>query len=310
MPLKQNREIIIFLVGPTAIGKSEVAVRLATKINAEIISCDSMQIYKGMDIVTSQPKASFRNKVNHHMIALVPPDKEYNVSRYRKEALKRIGAIVKKGKTPLFVGGTGLYLSILVDGIFKEKPIDPDIRKRLLQQAEKSGKAGLYKRLKKIDSEAAKKIHPNDTRRIIRALEVFEATGKTISSLQKERTGLDKDFDLRIFCLNMDRPELYKRIDERVEMMFRQGLISEVKRLLKKKLSKTSRYAIGVNELAGYFNGIYGLDEAKSLMKRNSRRFAKRQLTWFRKDKRIKWINLNNTDTPTTLTKRLWKELY
>jgi len=305
MPLNK----IIFLIGPTAAGKSSVAVELAKKINAEIISCDSMQIYKGLDIITSKPPVLLRKKIKHHLVGTVRPESEYNVSKYRREALKKIKEIIRKGKTPLFCRGTGLYLSILLDGIFKAKAQNPALRKKLYRQLERYGSAYLYKKLKRLDRQAGQKIHPNDIKRIIRALEVFEATGKPISALQKEREGLGKDYDVQIFCLDMERSSLYQRIDARVDKMFRAGLIKEVKSLLKKKLSKTSRYAIGLSELAGYFEGRYDLAEAKRLMKRNTRHYAKRQLTWFRRDKRIEWINIGAQDRPKQIAQRIFSKL-
>ncbi|MDD5027499.1 MAG: tRNA (adenosine(37)-N6)-dimethylallyltransferase MiaA [Candidatus Omnitrophica bacterium] len=306
MPLKR----VVFLVGPTAVGKTRIAVELAAKINAEIISCDSMQIYKGMGIITSKPQAFLRRKIKHHLIGMVLPEEEYNVSKYRQEALKKIKEIIRKGKTPLFCGGTGLYVSILIDGIFKARAQNPALRKKLYRQFKKYGRDYLYKKLKRLDHKAAENIHPNDIKRTIRALEVFETTGKPISRLQQEREGLNKNYDIKIFCLNMERSVLYKRIDIRVDKMFRAGLLKETRRLLKKKLGKTSRYAIGLNESAGYFEGKYDLAEAKRLIKRNTRHYAKRQLTWFRKDKRIQWLNILDKDTPAKVAKRLWKELY
>jgi len=305
-----QKQKIIFLVGPTSIGKTETAVYLAKKLNAEIISCDSMQIYKGMDIITSKPRASLRKKVIHHLIDIIPPTRAYNVAKYRREALKKITEILKRGKTPLFVGGSGLYMSILIDGIFGQDPENNSIRKRLYAQAKIYGNQYLYKRLQNIDPEAALKIHPNDAKRIIRALEVFESTGKPISYLQKHRIGLGKDYEVKIFCLNMERGKLNKRIDGRVEKMFSRGLVSEVKRLLKSRLSKTASYAIGIKELKGYFDGLYDLEEAKRLIKRNTRLYAKRQLTWFRKDKRIKWVNIDDKEKTKKIADRIWKELY
>lgn len=281
---------IVFLAGPTASGKTLVAVRLARDLNAEIISCDSMQVYRRMDILTSKPQPALRKKIPHHLIDFIDPAKEYNVSRYRREALSKIKAVIKKGKTPLLVGGTGLYMSVLIGGIFKARPVKKSRRKELYRQAESKGSAYLYERLKKVDPEAASRIHPNDTRRIARALEVFEATGKPISKLQKDRIGLGVEYDIRIFCLDMPRDELYGRIDKRVQKMFARGLIKEARGLLKSKLSRTARAAIGLREIKGYLDGLYDLQEAKRLMQRNSRRYAKRQLTWFRKDKRIRWI--------------------
>ena len=300
---------IIFLVGPTAVGKSEVAVCLTKKINAEIISCDSMQIYKGMDIITSKPSLALRRKIPHHLIDAVSPAAEYNVSRYRRAALKKIKEVIERKKTPLFVGGTGLYMSILIDGIFKAKAEDKNIRERLYKEAKQKGNEYLYIKLKKVDPEAAVKIHPNDTKRIVRALEVFESTGKTISYLQKQRIGLTEKYEVRIFCLDIKRDKLYKRINERVERMFSKGLEREVKGLLKERLSRTAAFAIGIKELKGYFDGLYSLEEAKRLMKRNTRQYAKRQITWFRKGKRINRINIKEEEKPKDIAKNLWKEL-
>ncbi len=299
------KEKVIFIVGPTAVGKSEVAVALARKLNAEIISCDSMQVYKGMDILTSKPSQAMRGKIRHHLVDILTPEKEYNVSVYRREALKHMKAIVKKGKIPLLVGGTGLYMSILIDGIFKVKAQNKKIREKLYKELEKYGKERLYARLKKVDPEAAGKIHPNDARRIIRALEVFESTGKTITSLKSQRKGLGEKYAIKVFCLNMERQALRDRIKKRVDKMFARGLALEVKRLLKRKLSKTALQAIGIKELKGYFDGEYDLVRAKELMTTSTCQYAKRQLTWFRKDKRIHWVEVGSKESPQSITKKI-----
>ncbi len=302
------KERIIFLVGPTASGKTAVAACLARRWDAEIISCDSMQVYRRMDILTSKPSPALRKKIAYHLVDFVDPAKEYNVSRYRRDALARIREIIKKGKTPLLVGGTGLYMSILVDGIFKCEAVKNSLRRRLCREIENKGSAYLYGRLKKIDPEAASRIHPNDARRIVRALEVFEASGKPISKLQKEREGLAAQYDIRIFGLDMPRDELYRRIDRRVEKMFRQGLVREVKRLLKARLSRTASFAIGIREIKGYLDGRYDLKEAERLMQRNSRWYAKRQLGWFRKDKRVKWFGAGDNQSPARIARLISKE--
>lgn len=298
---------LIFLVGPTAVGKTAVAAALAKKIGAEIVSCDSMQIYKGMDIITSKPPLKLQKDVPHYLVGVLRADREYDVSRYVRDAAKKIKEIVSKGRIPLVTGGTGLYMSALIDGIFKEKPISKDVRSRLYAQAQDKGSGYLHKRLQAVDPEAAGKIHPNDTKRIARALEVFIATGKPISYLQKQRKGLSAKYDIRIFCLDMPRNKLYERIDSRVEEMFKKGLVSEVGGLLKLKLSRTAGYAIGIRELKGYFEGSCGLDEARQLMKRNSRLYAKRQLTWFRKDRRIKWVKIKGNEKPGCIANKILK---
>ena len=301
---------IVFLVGPTAVGKSEVAVRLAESINGEIISCDSMQVYKGMDTLTSQPAPILRKKIAHHLAAVVSPGKEYSVCLWRAQAVKKIQEILKKKKIPLFVGGTGLYMSVLIDGIFEARAAK-SIRSRLQKDLKHFGCAYLYNRLQSVDPQAARKIHPHDARRIIRALEVFTSTGQPISFLQKQRKGLfGQGYEIKIFCLNMEREALYQRIDTRVEKMFCQGLVAEVRGLLRKKLSKTAGSAIGIKELKGCFDGQYDLQEAKELIQRHSRNYAKRQLGWFRKDKRVNWINIAELEKPGQTACRIKKKLY
>ena len=310
--LRKNK--IIFLVGPTAVGKSEIAVDLAKKINAEIISCDSMQVYKGMDIGTQKPPLDLRKKVKHHMLDILSPDKEFSAADFRKRALRIIGALHKKGKIPLFAGGTGLYMKALLNGLFPSPPKNEALRRRLYKEAKKYGSAQLHEKLKNIDPATADKIHPNDTKKIIRALEICYTTKKTVSEM-RERTPrpLSDKYDVRIIGLIRPREELYRRIDERVDRMFEQGLLDEVRRLADKKLSITARQAIGYKEALSYLRkqvsikrmdsrlrgndsmGIYpdkDLEELKELIKKNTRRYAKRQLTWFGADKRIKWKKL------------------
>ncbi len=285
------KRAIIFLLGPTAVGKTEFALKAAKRIKAEIISCDSMQVYRGMDIISSKPSPSARRNIFHHLIDIISPKKEFNASLYRRVALKAIKTIIKRKRAPLFVGGTGLYAGAVLDGIFKGPGKDTKIRKRLYAQAEKKGAKYLYQRLLRVDRQSAEKIHPNDLKRIIRALEVWMITSKPISQWQKQRRGIVKDYDVEIYCLDLPRPELYERINQRVDQMFRKGLVKEVSGLLKQNLSKTASCAIGIREIKGYLEGDYGLAEAKELIKRHTRQYAKRQLTWFRKDKRIRWIN-------------------
>ena len=289
--MPQNKPQILFLIGPTAIGKSRLAVQLAAKINAEIISLDSMQIYLGLEILSSQPSRQMQKKVRHHLLNIVNPNQEFDAAEYRKLALKKIKEIQAAGKIPLFAGGTGLYLSIVIDGIFKDVKKDEALREKLYAQAAKKGSVFLHNKLKKIDPVAAAKIHPNDAKRIIRALEVYKRTGKPISRLWKTRKGLDtKKYEIRIFGLNKEREGLYRDINQRVEDMFSQGLVNEVKNVLAKNPSLTCRQAIGIKEIQGHLAGQYDLERAKEMIKKNTRNYAKRQLTWFRKDKRIIWL--------------------
>jgi tRNA dimethylallyltransferase len=300
---------VVFLVGPTGIGKSAVALSLAKKINAEIVSCDSMQVYRGMDIITSKVDVRQRKKVKHHLLSVIDPSQEYDVAKYRSQVLKVFDKLFLKNKIPLVVGGTGLYYSIIIDGLFPAVPEDKLIRQKLNKQLKLKGSKYLYSKLIKVDLQASKRIHPNDARRIIRALEVYLKTGKPISQLQKNRIGLGRDYKVKVFGLNTDRNLLYKKIDQRVEDMFALGLVKEIKLLLKHKLSKTATCAIGIGELKKYFQGECSLEDAKKSMQQYSRNYAKRQLTWFRKDKRISWIDIKPTDSLTQIAQKIWKKL-
>ena len=280
---------VYFLVGPTASGKTDLSLKLAKKLDAEIISCDSMCVYKGMDILTSKPSGIDRKKIKHHLIDIVFPETEFDVSKYRALALRAIKDIINRKKTPLFVGGSGLYVRSVVDGLFQSSKKDLRFRKKQEGLAKRYGSQYLYNKLKKIDPVSAKKIHPNNVRRVIRALEIYRTEKKRPSELKKNTRSLNYNF--KILGLSMDRKELYGRIDKRVEEMFEQGLVREVKKLSRKKLSITAQKALGYGEVLGYLKGKYSIKEAKELLKRNTRRFAKRQMTWFRRDSRIHWLD-------------------
>lgn len=286
------RNTIIFIVGPTATGKSELAVRLAKKINGEIISCDSVAIYRGIDIASSKPAKSLQKEIPHHLIDVVSPAKEYNVAKFIKESNKKIDGIIKRKKVPIIVGGSGLYVDSLLYGIFNEVKKSAVIRDGLMREAGLFGSGYIYNKLKSIDPEAAEKIHPNNLRRIIRALEVCLLSKGKFSELKQKRSGLIDKYKVKIFGLNLARNKLYERIDKRVDKMFKDGLVREVAGLLKKKLSKTARGALGIKEVEDYLVGEYDLERAKYLLKRNTRHFAKRQLTWFRRNKDIIWLDV------------------
>ena len=300
---------LIFLVGPTAIGKTGISFELAKLIECEVISCDSMQVYRGMNVGTSKPAKCLLNSIPHHLVDIIEPSDEFSVALFRTLAVKAIEEIIARRKTPLLVGGSGLYVKVLIDGIFEAPATDRELRKRLEQEAEEFGIGALYRRLQEADKDSAGKIHANDLRRIIRALEVYEKAKAPISRLRKNTAGLGDRYEVRTFGLNMERAALYRKIDERVELMFAEGLVNETRGLLEGKLSLTASQALGYKEVLGYLNGEYGLEEAKRLMKRNTRHFAKRQLTWFRRDKRIEWIMLDeNFDTGET-AREIWKKL-
>lgn len=291
---RMNR--IIFLVGPTASGKTDVAVDLAKGINAEIISCDSMQVYRGMDILSQKPTQSQCSIIPHHMISILDPRKEFSVAEYKAKVEDVIKKIHNKGKGVLVAGGSGLYVKALIDGLFPSQPKDAKLRTDLLNLSKKYGKKYLHNRLKRIDPKAAASIHPNNTRRVIRGLEVYKTSGVTISQMKSKTRGLSGRYDIRIFGLNRIRQKLYDRIDKRVDKMFVDGLVAEVHALTKKRISRTAKSALGYKEVADYINGKLTEEEARSLIKRNTRRFAKRQMTWFRRDRRITWIHIGEND--------------
>ena len=290
---RKQKPKIFFLVGPTAIGKSRTAIQLAQKLDAEIISLDSMQVYRGLDILSSKPTRDMLKKVRHHLLDSVRPEDEFDAAAYRRLAVRKINEIHRKGKIPLFAGGTGLYMNVVINGIFKDAGKDESLREKLSTQIKTKGSRFLYNKLKRIDALAASKIHPHDARRIIRALEVYRLTGRPISALWNKRSGLSDKYEINLFGLNRDRERLYNDIDRRVDEMFAQAVVDEVKGLLRRKLSRSSGQAIGLKEIGGYLDGDYDLECAKELMKKNTRNYAKRQLTWFRKDKRIQWINID-----------------
>ncbi|MCF7873381.1 MAG: tRNA (adenosine(37)-N6)-dimethylallyltransferase MiaA [Candidatus Omnitrophica bacterium] len=291
---------IIFIVGPTATGKSDVAYLLAKRLKAEIISCDSMLVYKEPKIITAKPAKKMLSDIPHHFINLISVTEKYSVYDYYQKATKKIKELYNQNIPAVVCGGTGLYFKVLLDGIFLQSKKDDSLRKKLYQQAKEGGLGVLYKKLSRVDPKTSEKISENDQKRIIRALEVYYLTGKPISSKKKEAKGLWGKTPIKVFGLKLDRGKLYERIEQRVDDMFSQGAIDEVKGLLDKKLSLTAEKIIGINEIKDYLKNkgdslhtgtVPLVGEAKEKIKQNTRRFAKRQITWFKKDPRIEWID-------------------
>ncbi|NLN14512.1 MAG: tRNA (adenosine(37)-N6)-dimethylallyltransferase MiaA [Tissierellia bacterium] len=293
------KEKLFVLIGPTAVGKTELSIDLAKRLNAEIISADSMQIYKYMDIGTAKITEEEMEGVPHHLIDFLYPDEEYTVSDYQRDASRLITEINARGRLPMVVGGTGLYINSLVYELnFAKAPPDEEYRVELEELAANHGIEYIHDLLSKVDPESAKTISKKDKKRIIRALEVYKTTGKTMSEYNKNfRKETDK-YDLCMVCLNMDRQKLYDRINMRVDIMIENGLIDEVKGILHKGYHKdlVSLKGIGYKEIIEYLDGNLTLDEAIEKIKKGSRNYAKRQLTWFRRDKRIKWVNKDDFD--------------
>ena len=282
---------ILIVSGPTGVGKTELMLEVCEKINGEIVSMDSRQIYRYMDIGTAKPSPKDRERVPHHMIDILNPDEHYNAFLYRKDSLKVMEEILKKGRIPVFVGGTGLYADALVRGIFEGVPADENVRRKL-RELEEREPGILRKMLEEFDPESATRIHPNDMKRTIRALEVYMKTGMRISDLRKRAKGSDR---FKIVVLNRDREELYRRINERVEKMLKDGLIEETKKLLDMGYSRNlnSLNTIGYKEVIDYLDGKIDYDKMKHLIKRNSRRFARRQIIWYRRYDDAVWIDLS-----------------
>jgi tRNA dimethylallyltransferase len=306
-PLPTDRTVV--LVGPTGVGKTDSAIWLAKRINAEIVSADSMLVYRGMDVGTAKPTPKQRAEIPHHLIDVVEPSESFSAAKYRELAAAAIEDIRRREKVALVCGGTGLYVRALVDGLFDGPEADWELRSELMAEADEEGPEAMHARLKQIDPQAAAQISPKDLRRVIRALEVYQRTHRPISDLQVQWK--EKRPAPPMFGLTMNRRALYRRIDERVEEMFERGLVEETERLLERGLrcNRTAMQAIGYKEVVGFLDGHYALDEAKRLLKRNTRRYAKRQLTWFRKDDKIKWYSFDDYDSTEHLYEALLESL-
>jgi len=289
---------LIGVAGPTASGKSAAAVALCRIIYGEIVSVDSMQLYRGMDIGTAKPTAGEMGRVAHHLIDVAEPDEHWSAARYREAANEAIAAIYARGRQPVLCGGTGLYFNAITKPMsFAAQEGDIGIRNELQMIADESdGKIKLHGLLKQIDPEAAGRLHPNDVRRVIRAIEVYRLTGQTIT----ERAALDAEregaYDLTLFGLAWPRDALYARIDERVDQMMARGLVDEVKRLMERTPGGegTALQALGYKEIAAALRGACSIQEAVDAVKQGTRQYAKRQYTWFRRDSRVHWIQAEN----------------
>ena len=286
---------LLCLVGPTAAGKSQVALLVAPALNAEIVSADSMQIYRGMDIGTAKPTPEERARVPHHLIDLIEADRPYSVAEYQAEAERVIAETHTRGHLAMLVGGSGLYVRAVVDGLdFPIAGPDWQLREALAAEADRIGLEQLHQRLAEVDPAAAQRIQPRDQKRIIRALEVFYQTGRPITEFHQLDQARAPRYNALILGLTMPRPQLYRRIEERVDRMMAQGLLEEVAGLLARGYHEglTSMKALGYQHLALHLRGEYDLPTAVELFKRDTRRFAKRQLTWFGRDPRVQWIEV------------------
>lgn len=290
-------EKIIVIVGPTCSGKTKLSLKIAEKLNAEIISADSRQVYKKLDIGTAKPDKLELNKVKHYFIDELDPDEDFNVSMFEKKANYIIKNILNEKRIPIVVGGSGLYIKSLIDGITESTETSKEIRDQLMELRAKFGNEYLYKELMKVDPESAGKMLPQNWKRVIRALEVFTITGRTIWE-HHQSTVKGKEFSFMQFGLLWERQTLYRNIEDRVNEMFDKGLVDEVQSLLKMGFQKTlnSLNTVGYKEVIEYLEGNINLEKTVELVKRNTRRYAKRQMTWFNRDNRIDWKKVTSID--------------
>ena len=288
-----QKEKVIVICGPTASGKTALSIELAKQINGEIVSADSMQIYKDMDIGTAKPTQEEKQGIKHYLIDFVSPDERYSVADYKQDAKKAIREILKKGKVPIIVGGTGLYVDSLIYEIeYPNIEFDEKYREKLEKEVEENGLEELYEKAKEIDNEAIQKISKNDKKRILRILEIYHATGKNKTEQEKESRKKEVEYDYKVFALKWDREMLYERINKRVDIMLEQGLIEEVKSIYEKyNKFPTAMQGLGYKEVVEYLENKTTKEEMIEKIKQETRRYAKRQMTWFKKNKQTIWLN-------------------
>jgi tRNA dimethylallyltransferase len=294
---KASKIPVVVIVGPTAVGKTDTGVLVAQRIGGEVISADSMQIYRYMDIGTAKPTAEEMKGITHHMIDIVDPDQEFSVADFQRLAKGLIEDIHCRGLMPIVVGGTGLYVNSLVYNLdFTQTVSDPRLRKHMKEMARERGNSYIHGMLMRVDPESAAKIHPNDIKRVIRALEVYSCSGRPMSQYHRDISKTDVPYDLVMVGLMMERQDLYRRIEQRVDNMISSGLVDEVQSLLDRGYHRgmVSMQGLGYKEIIGYIYGEYSFDNAVDMLKRDTRRFAKRQFTWFNRDDRIFWIDVKN----------------
>lgn len=294
------------IIGPTAVGKTKLSIELAKKFSGEVISGDSMQIYRGMDIGTAKITVGEMEGVPHHLLDIRNPEEPFSVAEFQELVRQKITEITNRGNLPMIVGGTGLYIqSVIYDYRFSSAPSDEQFRKKMEIKAQEEGNHVIHKMLHQVDPDGAEKIHPNNLRRVIRALEIYHCTGKTVSQVQELQMP-EHLYQDALIGLTMEREKLYKRINDRVDQMMEQGLLEEVKQLYQSGLKGCqSIQAIGYKELYDYFDGKIALEDAVEQLKQNSRRYAKRQLTWFRNKMNVEWFEMTDVTNEAILHKKI-----
>ncbi|GAB4541354.1 MAG: tRNA (adenosine(37)-N6)-dimethylallyltransferase MiaA [Thermodesulfovibrionia bacterium] len=312
---------VIIIAGPTCVGKTGASILLARKLNTEIISADSMQVYRHMDIGTAKPSHEQLREVRHHLIDILSPHESFSAGEFKRRAIEIIDALHKRGKIPIIVGGTGLYIRTLTRGLFDAPSADWSLRERLMELEKEKGKGVevtvpggevtvgyLYGYLQRLDPLASERINPNDLRRVIRAIEVTLKANRRITDLQLMNTK-PLPYNFIKICLIRDRRELYKRIEERVDWMIHNGLIDETKRLLSMRPTMIAMQALGYKEMASYINGEKTLDEAVDLLKKRTKRYAKRQITWFKKEADMVWVDITGLIEPDDILTRMIRDV-
>ncbi len=308
-PVSLDPESFWCLTGATAAGKTAVALALAKRLDAEVLSLDSMAVYRGMDIGTAKPTLKQQAVVPHHLINLVAPNEEFSVAQYLELAAVRVDEIRGRGRTPLFVGGTPLYLKCLLRGLFEGPPADWELRQSIESELAEYGSDALHARLTQVDPLAASTIHPNDTRRLVRALEVYQATGEPISHQQMEFEDARPADSCRVFTLRRDRQEQHHRIERRVEIMIQEGLVEETRELVSdgKELGRTASQAVGYREVLDHLSGQYDETEMIERIKARTRRFSKRQGTWFRSLSECRFVDVLEDDSAEAIADRIYQ---
>lgn len=289
---------VIFIVGPTAVGKSRVALEIAESLCTELISADSRQVYRGMDVGTAKPSLADRARVTHHLIDVAEPDQLFSAGRFRAMASDVVAKLHRQGRIPIVVGGTGLYVKLLTHGLWKGPQADWSLREQLRREEAIQGSGHLHRRLRAVDPASAEKIKPQDKAKLIRAIEVYELTGRPLSALHREHQFRERPYQTVMIGLRRSRPDLYRRIEERADRMMKDGLVEEVRGLQSKGYGEdlSSMKGLGYRQMIGYLNGKYDLSEAVRLLKRDTKRYAKRQFTWFHRDPSIQWLDLSESD--------------
>ncbi len=302
---------VVVIVGPTAVGKSRIAVEVAKAFETEVLTADSRQVYRGMDVGTDKPASEERQAVPHRLIDLVDPDESFNAGLYRRQAIDEIERLYRDCRLPLVVGGTGLYVRTLLNGLCDAPPADPIVREALRQEAEDQGSDRLYARLVDVDPVIAARLHPRDESKVIRALEVYQLSGRRMSEFQQEHGFAERPFATLMIGLNRDRDMLYRRIEGRIDWQLAHGLIEETKRLLAQGYQRDSAAmkGLGYRQVAEHLAGEYDAAEMVRRFKRDTRHFSKRQMTWFRKEPGIQWLMIEESESVPHTTARVIEQI-